>query len=335
MTMHSENINLRHQIFEVDEDHFESLSIKIFHHQYQHNNIYKQYVDLLKINPNTIQHIHQIPFLPISFFKTQKITTGLFEEITVFESSTTTGAIASKHYIKDLSLYELSFSKCFQQFFGEVSQYCILGLLPNYLERGKSSLVYMVDQLIKKSVHPQSGFFLYDHEKLAEIIASNEKNHQKTILIGVSYALLDFAEKHPMHLQHTIIMETGGMKGRRIEISKDRLHEILSAQFGSKNIHSEYGMTELLSQAYSMGDTIFNCPPWMKIMIRAEDNPLDVFLDIEQAKTGAINVIDLANLNSCCFIATDDYGKKNQDGTFQILGRIENSDIRGCGLMII
>ena len=330
--------NLRSKIFNVDENNFEVLSIELFHYQYANNVIYRKYCDLTISDIGIIKHLHEIPFLPIQFFKTQQITTGNFEAEAIFESSGTTGSINSKHYVKDLNWYTKSFLKGFDLFYGNIEEYCILGLLPSYLERKNSSLVCMVNELINKSKHELSGFHLYDHQKLHEIIKSNEANQQKTLLIGVSYALLDFAESYPMKLNHTIVMETGGMKGRREEMSKLALHEVLKNQFEVENIHSEYGMTELLSQAYSFGNGVFSTPPWMKILLRSEDNPLQTFpSDLQENNTqrGVVNVIDLANIDSCSFIATEDTGIIYSDGAFEITGRLNNSDIRGCGLMII
>ncbi len=330
--------NLRNNIFTVNEDNFEALSIEIFNYQYEHNAIYRKYCDLTIRDINTIKQLHEIPFLPIQFFKSQQITTGNFEAEAVFESSGTTGSINSKHYVKDLNWYTKSFLEGFDLFYGNIEDYCILGLLPSYLERKNASLVYMVDALIKKSNNELSGFHLYDHKKLHEIIKSNEENKQKTLLIGVSYALLDFAENFPMKLNNTIVMETGGMKGKREEMTKQALHQVLINQFEVAQIHSEYGMTELLSQAYSFGNGIFSTPPWMKILLRSEDNPLQTFQSIlkeHRTQRGVVNVIDLANIDSCCFIATEDTGINYADGRFEITGRLNNSDIRGCGLMIV
>jgi hypothetical protein len=330
--------NLRSWIFNVDENNFESLSIEVFHYQYANNALYQKYCDLTIRDISTINHLHEIPFLPIQFFKTQQITTGTFEAEAIFESSGTTGSINSKHYVKDLNWYTKSFLEGFDLFYGNIEEYCILGLLPSYLERKNSSLVCMVNELINRSKHELSGFHLYDHQKLHEIIKSNEANQQKTLLIGVSYALLDFAESYPMKLNNTIVMETGGMKGKREEMTKQALHQSLIKQFEVEHIHSEYGMTELLSQAYSFGKCIFSTPPWMKILLRSEDNPLQTFQNVfkeNKNKRGVVNVIDLANIDSCCFIATEDTGINYADGTFEITGRLNNSDIRGCGLMII
>lgn len=328
---------LKNRILNITNDDFEAVAVELFQFQYEFNNTYKEYCNALKIDRNYVTSSSQIPFLPIQFFKSRTIKTGTFEEVAVFESSGTTGSISSKHFVKDLSIYEKSFLQSFTEFYGNISEYCIIGLLPSYLERQHSSLVYMVDKLISLSGHTNSGFYLYDFEALKNILELNEANQQKTLLIGVSYALLDFSEKFPMQLNHTIVMETGGMKGRREELSKQELHKQLKHNFGVNEIHSEYGMTELLSQAYSKGNGIFNCPPWMKIIVRELDNPLETMTDFNSSLSlfGGINVIDLANINSCCFIATEDAGIVYADGSFEITGRIEDSDIRGCGLMIV
>lgn len=328
---------LKNRILNIANDDFEAVAVELFQFQYEFNSTYKDYCNALKIDTNSITSSSEIPFLPIQFFKSKIITTGTFEEAAVFESSGTTGSISSKHFVKDLSIYESSFLQSFTEFYGNISEYCIIGLLPSYLERKGSSLVYMVNKLITLSGHDNSGFYLYDFEALKNILELNEANQQKTLLIGVSYALLDFSEKSPMQLNHTIVMETGGMKGRREELSKLELHKQLKHHFGVNEIHSEYGMTELLSQAYSKGNGIFNCPPWLKIMVRELDNPLETISDFSEILShfGGINVIDLANINSCSFIATEDAGIVYADGSFEITGRIENTDIRGCGLMIV
>ncbi len=328
---------LKNRILNITYDDFEAVAVELFQFQYEFNNTYKEYCNALKIDRNYVTSSSQIPFLPIQFFKSRTIKTGTFEEAAVFESSGTTGSISSKHFVKDLSIYESSFLQSFTEFYGNISEYCIIGLLPSYFERKGSSLVYMVDKMITQSGHANSGFYLYDFEALKNILDLNEVRQQKTLLIGVSYALLDFSEKFQMQLNHTIVMETGGMKGRREELSKQELHKQLKHNFGVNEIHSEYGMTELLSQAYSKGNGIFNCPPWMKIMVRELDNPLETISDFNVIPSyfGGINVIDFANINSCCFIATEDAGIVYADGSFEITGRIEDSDIRGCGLMIV
>ncbi|MEO8771294.1 MAG: acyl transferase [Ferruginibacter sp.] len=338
MNIVQNDIDIRNQIFNFNDDDFEKWAIQIFHFQYTNNEIYRQYCQAIKILPEKVGSLDKIPFLPIQFFKTKKIMSGDFDPAVIFESSGTTGSINSKHHVKDKYLYEESFLKAFKLFYGNVAGLSIIGLLPSYLERQHSSLVYMVNELINQSNHPSSGFYLYDTEKLYHTLLANEKNKQPTLLIGVTYALLDFAEKYSIKLQYTTIMETGGMKGRREELTRAEVHTQLKQHFELAEIHSEYGMTELLSQAYSKGNGIFNCPPWMKIVLRAEDDPFDIRLTNNiQGKfaSGAVNIIDLANLYSCSFIATDDAGKLYKDGRFEIIGRLDNSDVRGCGLMIL
>jgi len=293
--------------------------------------LYRLYCDSLKTNPTKVKRLVDIPFLPISFFKTHEIKSGDFKEEVVFLSSGTTGQIQSKHFVKDVLLYEKSYLNCFEQFYCNVNDYCILALLPSYMERKGSSLIYMVNDLIKKSKHPDSGFFLKNEQKLVKILQKMVKNGQKTILFGVSFALLDLAEKHQLDLKDVIIIETGGMKGRRKELTREELHGIYKSRFNVQSIHSEYGMTELLSQAYSLGNGIFKTPNWMKILIRDVNDPFE-FLPTN--KTGGINVIDLANIYSCSFIATQDLGKLERDNSFKVLGRFDNSDLRGCNLLI-
>ena len=320
------------RIFNVEESDFDQLALDIFRFQFEHNPTYKEYATLIGKEKKAVTSIYEIPFLPIQLFKSRAIQTGIFEAETIFESSGTTGSVPSRHHVKDIGLYEQSFLKAFRLFYGDLEDYCILGLLPSYLERGHSSLVYMVDKLINESGNKNSGFYLNEFEKLKFTIAHNEQSSIKTILIGVTYALLDFAEQFPMPLQHTIIMETGGMKGRRDEIPKPLLHQKLKEAFGVAAIHSEYGMTELLSQAYSKADGLFICPPWMKMLTRSEDDPLQInkMNANEMSQRGAINIIDLTNIYSCSFIATEDYGLLNKDGSIEILGRLKESDTRGC-----
>jgi len=336
------NCEWRDKIFSVQENGFEQLALAIFHFQYDANTVYKSYVDALGIKPAAINKIEKIPFLPINFFKTDKIKTGKFNPEEIFESSGTTQSAISCHHVKDVSVYTESFIKAFENVYGTITEWCILGLLPSYLERANSSLVYMVDNLIVNSHHPLSGFYLYDFDKLKETLSSLEKAKQKTLLIGVTYALLDFAEKFPMNLLNTTIMETGGMKGRRKELTRAEVHEQLKKAFGKLEIHSEYGMTELLSQAYAEKEGKFRCPTWMKVLIRDDEDPLTVQRSIcsdqdnkTKPLTGAINVIDLANIYSCSFIATDDVGKLYPDDSFEVLGRMDGSDLRGCSLLTV
>jgi phenylacetate-coenzyme A ligase PaaK-like adenylate-forming protein len=325
-------VNLKHQIFNISSDKgFENLALETFQFQYRQVNVYREFCDLLKANPSNVKTINDIPFLPIQFFKSHQVLTKKSTYQRVFTSSGTTGSSTSKHYVSDLAIYYKSFTKAFELFFGATENINILALLPNYLERKGSSLIYMVDALIQQSKNSNSGFYLNDISSLIEKLEYLEKTNQKTILLGVSYALLDLIEMKQFQLKNTIIMETGGMKGRRKEMVKEELQELLKKGFGVATIYSEYGMTELLSQAYSTGNGIFNCPPWMKILTRDTADAQTLVFN----KTGGINVIDLANINSCSFIATQDLGKAREDGSFEILGRFDDSDIRGCNLMVL
>ena len=325
-----------HNLSSINTQNFTEAALKVFQFQYEHNIVYNQFCNALHINVAAIDAIEKIPFLPIAFFKTHTVITTQFTPETIFESSGTTQTINSKHLVKDISLYEQSFNTAFKLFYGEPADYCIIALLPAYLERNNSSLVLMADKLIEQSKHPQSGFYLNEFDKLQQTLLQLEKQQQPTLLIGVTFALLDFAEQYPMNLQYTTIMETGGMKGRRAEITRQEVHQILMDNLGIKKVHSEYGMTELLSQAYSKGEGIFDCPPYMKVLVREEDDPLSVLLaDANKTVSGAVNVIDLANIYSCSFIATDDAAKLYPDESFEILGRLDNSDIRGCSLLAL
>lgn len=314
---------------------FERSALEVFRFQYYENEVYQTFVNALKIDPKKVSRITDIPFLPIQFFKSHIIKTSEFVPEVIFESSGTTQTINSRHFIKDISIYKKSFLKAFELFYGNPSEWCIIGLLPSYLERNNSSLVVMADELIRQSNHADSGFYLYEQDKLHATLQRLEQQQQKTLLIGVTFALLDFAETHPMPLQHTIIMETGGMKGRRQELTRDEVQQVLKKAFHTNQIHSEYGMTELLSQAYSKEDGIFYCPPWMKVLIRDEEDPMNVNIPEQTVLTGTVNIIDLANIYSCSFIATEDAGRLYPDGSFEILGRIDNSDIRGCSLLAL
>ena len=323
------------KIFSVTKAGFEQLALEIFKFQYEQNPIYRSYVDALAIVPGTVTSLDKIPFLPISFFKTHEVKTGDFVSESVFESSGTTQSGKSQHLVRDIALYSHGFTKTFELFYGTVTDYCVLGLMPSFTERKNSSLVYMVSGLMEKSKHPLNGFYMHDADKLAVVLEKLEAMGQKTLLIGLTYALLDFAEsKFSASLKHTIIMETGGMKGRREEKTREEVHSILKNTFGVNQIHSEYGMTELLSQAYAKADGIFKTPPWMKILVRDEEDPLGVRrLEGVRYLAGAINIIDLANVHSCSFIATEDAGRLYADGSFEILGRLDGSDLRGCSLM--
>jgi hypothetical protein len=294
--------------------------------------VYQDFCTLLKKDKSNVKSLEEIPFLPIQFFKSHEIVSSSKPIQETFTSSGTTGMLTSKHMVTDLTLYEQSFRKAFSQFYGNTEDYIVLALLPSYLERDGSSLIYMVNDLIEGSNHPTSGFYLHNYDDLIHNLIELDSSGQNVLLIGVTYALLDLIEKQTFQLKNTIIMETGGMKGKRKEIIREELHAILCNGFGVRNIHSEYGMTELLSQAYSLGNGIFECPPWMSILIRDTEDALTY---VDYGKTGGINVIDLANINSCSFIATQDLGKKYPNHSFEVLGRFDSSDIRGCNLMVV
>ena len=311
---------------------FEKIALKTFRYQYENNLVYQEFCDLLHTNVQKVKTLQQIPFLPIQFFKNHTVVSNNEAPQAIFTSSGTTGMTTSQHLVTDVSLYEESYRRGFSQFYGNIENYVVLALLPSYLEREGSSLIYMVEDLIQLSNQPESGFYLNNHDELIEKLIELDSLGQNVILIGVTYALLDLIEKRKFQLQNTIIMETGGMKGKRKEMIREELHQQLCAGFGVASIHSEYGMTELLSQAYSLGEGIFECPSWMQILIRDTEDALSY---ITNGKTGGINVIDLANRNSCSFIATQDLGKKYANGTFEVLGRFDNSDIRGCNLMVV
>lgn len=310
---------------------FNKACLDIFKLQFHTIEVYQSFIRSLSVKPDELVHYSQIPFLPISFFKTHKIIEHEAVADIIFSSSGTTGMVTSQHFVKDVKLYENSYLKGFDLYYGDITNYCVLALLPNYLERQGSSLIYMVEDLIKKSNHVDSGFFLYEHQELFLKLNQLKKDKQKTILIGVTYALLDFIESHHIDFPELIVMETGGMKGKRKEMIREELHQTLGKGFGVSKIHSEYGMTELLSQAYSKGNGVFETPPWMKILIRDTNDPLTFLAD---GKTGGINVIDLANSHSCSFISTQDLGKICNYNTFEVLGRFDDSDIRGCNLMV-
>ena len=320
------------RIFEISNDRkFDELALEIFRYQSTANPVYAEYLKLLGKAPSSIRSHEEIPFLPVEFFRQHRVLSGGKEPEVVFESSSTTSSESSKHFVHDLNLYRESFSRGFKRFYGDPGNYRILALLPSYLERQNSSLVYMADELIHISGHPESGFYLDNLEELAKIISEPGEEAKKTLLLGVSFALADLAEKFPLKLQNIIVMETGGMKGRRQEMTREELHGLLISRFSIESVHSEYGMTELLSQAYSKGDGIFHCPPWIKILIR---DPYDPLSPLERDSSGGINIIDLANIHSCSFISTQDIGRLTEDGGFKVLGRFDNSDIRGCNLMV-
>ena len=318
-------------LFEESDQDFAAQATAVFEYQYSHNKVYRSFCDALGWKRKEAIQPENLPFLPISFFKSHRVVCSGTEPVLYFESSGTGNTIQSKHFVLDPDVYEQSFLEGFRLQYGPPSQWCFLGLLPSYLERTHSSLVYMVNHLMQQSNHPANGFYLYDTDALYNQLQNLEAAGQKTMLFGVTYALLDFAEKYRLQSKHTIVMETGGMKGRRKEMIREEVHEQLKHAFGAIPIHSEYGMTELLSQAYSKGDGVFQCPPWMKVLVRDEDAPLSV----KQTGRGAINIIDLANVYSCSFIATDDVGEVFEDGSFKVLGRLDNSDIRGCSLLAL
>ena len=324
---------MENRIFNIqNKQEFKALSLAVFKHQFKNNKVYRSFCDLLFVHPSSISTIEEIPFLPIQFFKSRKVLSSLDEIQETFTSSGTTGSSTSKHLVTDINLYKESYLKGFAHFYGNIEEYTVLALLPNYLERQGSSLVFMVADLIEKSKKVESGFYLDNIQELANKLLELNRNGQKILLIGVSFALLDLIEMQQFNLKNTIIMETGGMKGRRKELVREELHTILQNGFGVTEIHSEYGMTELLSQGYSKGNGVFETPPWMKILTRDTEDALSINAS---GKNGGINVIDLANYNSCSFIATQDLGKVYENETFEIIGRFDNSDIRGCNLMVL
>ena len=324
---------MQKDIFNIqNEAGFTEVALAVFKHQFQTNRVYRSFCDLINVHPSDVQKVSDIPFLPIQFFKSRKVLASREEVQEIFTSSGTTGSRTSKHFVTDIKLYKESYRKGFHHFYGNIEAYTVLALLPNYLERKGSSLVYMVEDFIARSKHVESGFYLDNVEELTKMLIKLDKSGQKTLLIGVSFALLDLIEKQQFNLKNTIVMETGGMKGRRKELVREELHAILQEGFGVNEIHSEYGMTELLSQGYSQGKGIFKTPPWMRVLTRDTEDALSIQ---SPGKNGGMNVIDLANYNSCSFIATQDLGKVHKDGTFEIIGRFDNSDIRGCNLMVL
>ncbi len=324
---------LPEEIFSVaDAQSFEKMALEIFRFQAHECPVYSQYINLLGTDPQDVDSILSIPFLPVSFFRDHLVLSGGGEPEKIFLSSGTTGMQQSRHAVKSLALYDESLTRTFRRFYGDPSQYAIMGLLPSYLERGESSLVYMVKKLIDLSGNTEGGFFLDDFDALLRAVGKARHAGLKVMIIGVTFALLDLAEKHPCDLRDLIIMETGGMKGRRKEMIREELHGILKNVFNVSAVHSEYGMTELLSQAYSKGDGLYSTPPWMKVLIRDSHDPSSH--SIEAGASGGISVIDLANIWSCSFIATSDIGRMNDGDSFEILGRFDNSDIRGCSLMV-
>lgn len=328
---------IQQEIFHIrDKEHFQRLALRIFQYQFEQNAVYRKYCQLIGVAPSSVFHIREIPFLPIEFFKTHKVVSGHAEYKQYFQSSGTTGMERSTHYLKDVSLYHRSFLETFRKFYGSPEDYYILALLPGYLENKHSSLIHMVHELVHLSGHPESGFYLDNLQELSQNLHVLNQQKKKGMLLGVSFALLELAEKHPMPLEHTVIMETGGMKGRRKEMTREELHEVLKRAFRVNQIHSEYGMAELLSQAYSTGNGLFQTPPWMNILIREYNDPYHM-LEQRSAKpvSGGINVIDLANMHSCAFIETKDIGRKHPDGRFEVLGRFDYTDVRGCNLLVM
>lgn len=324
---------MQDKIFNIKtEQDFLDLALYVFKYQFENNPVYRSFCDLLYIHPSDIRTLEDIPFLPIEFFKSREVVSTINTPDIIFSSSGTTGNFASRHIVSDLSWYHNSFQKGFEHFYGPIEDYTVLALLPSYLEREGSSLVYMVDYFIKKSNHQQNGFYLHNLDKLALRLKEIDSKGGKVLLIGVTFALLDLIERHKFSLENTIIMETGGMKGRRKELTRNELHSLLTKGFGVSKIHSEYGMTELLSQAYSKEDGVFHCPKWMKVFTRDTEDALTI---LNNQKTGGLNIIDLANYNSCSFIATQDLGRVYKNGSFKVLGRFDHSDIRGCSLMVV
>jgi hypothetical protein len=319
---------------------FDAQEMALFRYQYAQNAVYREFCQQVEARGQRLPErslsvpAAPTPFLPISFFKTHRVVCGDRPVSTWFESSGTTQTGQSRHEVRDLAVYESSFLAGFRLFYGDPRRYCFLALLPSYLERGHSSLVYMADRLIRESGHPQSGFYLDQFDRLSDVLQQLEAAGQPTILLGVTFALLDFAEAYPLALKHTIVMETGGMKGRKRELTRAEVHGYLMGRWGLRDVHAEYGMTELLSQAYAQGDGRFFCPPWMRVLLRAEDDPFALTdAQGQPLREGLINIIDLANIHSCAFIATDDLGRLHPDGSFEVLGRMDNADVRGCSLL--
>lgn len=324
---------LQEGIFSIrSPEDFRKLSLEIFKYQAEYNPVYRDFIYNLGKDPESVNSLLDIPFLPVEFFRNHTVTTGKTTVQAIFESSGTTGVSASRHHVADLTIYEKSFLSGFRYFYGEPRDYFFAVLLPSYAERGNSSLVYMADRLIKESHDKRSSFFLRDIDNLSKVLKQVKEENKKALVIGVSFALLDMAENFPDDYSGIMFVETGGMKGRRKEITREELHSVLKQAFNLEAIHSEYGMTELLSQAWSKGEGLFRCPPWMKILIREINDPFSV--SELPGKTGGINIIDLANINSCSFLSTGDVGKLHENGSFEISGRFDNSDLRGCNLLV-
>ena len=310
---------------------FDELALNRYRDQYAHVAVYREFCDHLGRSPERVESVEQIPYLPISFFKTHQVVRQGSALNRFFTSSATTGMVPSKHYVPRIDVYEESFRQAWELFYGPVENYCVLALLPAYLERTGSSLVYMAQDMIQRSGHHKSGFYLDQYQDLSETILSLEAAQTPTLLLGVTFALLDFADQYPMKLKHTIVMETGGMKGRGREMIREEVHQKLSTAWGGLSIHSEYGMTELLSQAYSTGNGVFSCPPWMRVNLRDTEDPLT---RLPEGQSGGIDIIDLANVDSCSFISTQDLGRLTAPGQFKVLGRFDHAEIRGCNLLV-
>lgn len=323
---------LTDKIFDVTADTFDALALEVFAYQYQHVPVYREYCVLQKRSPDNVKSVYDVPFLPIELFKTRQVMDETQQVQAIFESSTTTGNIPAKHYVSNLHLYEQSFTRCFHHFFGAVTDYVILAVLPSYIERGNSSLVYMADKLIQHSKQNASSFVKDEDGYLYDLLDVLRTGQRKTILLGVTFALMDFAVRYKIDFPNLLVMETGGMKGRREELTREEVHLELRTSFGVPKIYSEYGMTEMLSQAYSKGDGVFQAPPWLKVLTRDIYEPTRI---LPAGATGAVNIIDLANIHSCSFLATGDLGKINSDSSFEILGRVSGAEVRGCNLMAL
>ena len=323
---------LLQEIRQVDSDNFVPVALEVFRYQAKYNLLYRRFLQLLAISPERVQHLEDIPFLPISLFKSHTVKTGDWKASLIFRSSGTTGTATSRHFLRDNDWYKEISLRGFKQQYDKVENYCILALLPSYLERKDSSLVFMVNEFIAQSKYSESSFFLKHSDHLSAALEKCKTQKTPTLLIGVSFALMDFAEAQPQDLSHCIIMETGGMKGRRKEIIRSELHDFLCSAFKTDRIHSEYGMTELLSQAYSKGAGIFRASPTMRLLCREMNDPFHI---LPSGKNGLLNIIDLGNVDTCSFIATDDVGRVYDDGSFEVLGRLDGSDMRGCNLMTV
>ncbi len=315
----------------IHEGNFDDYAMLIFDYQYKNCSIYNRFIRAIGKDPASVRSPGEIPFLPISFFKTHKVTTGVFDSSLIFESSGTTGTVNSRHYLRSASLYTENFLMAFHHFYGPPQDYVFLCLLPSYLERNNSSLVYMAAELIRQSHSAESGFYLNEWADLAQMLRLLRSGAKKVMLLGVTFALLDFAESYPMDLSGVIVMETGGMKGRKEEWTREQVHRFLQQHWNITQVHSEYGMTELLSQAYSEGGGVFRCAPTMKAMVRDENDPFSVTVN----GSGCLNIMDLANVHSCSFIATDDIARIETDGSFAVKGRLDGSALRGCSLMVV